>query len=85
MTVTVDNPDRRDRDRVAAYMETFRSVKATGTHSPFLPVRSDSFAQGPQDEWDKKMKENYEAGGELKKRAEKALEDYRTGNTSPLP
>lgn len=55
------------------------SAEATEQSAP------DSFASGPKDEWDREMKENYEAGGELKMQAEKALEDYRTGNTSRLP
>ena len=44
-----------------------------------------SIASSRQDEWDRKMKENYEAGGALKKLVEKGRRDYRTGNTFQLP
>ena len=48
-----------------------------------LPPRS--LASSPQDEWDRKMEENYEVGGALQKLVEKGRRDSRTGNTSQLP
>ena len=83
MTVKVDDPNRHRIGAAKLQNQIRRSVVVV--RSDRSSPTSNSFAQGPQDEWDEKMKENYEAGGELKTRAEKALENYRTGNTSPLP
>jgi hypothetical protein len=60
----------------------------TGYWSELSDVTSaspSSFSQGPKDEWDRKMKENYEQGGVLKELSKRGREDYQTGNTSPLP
>ena len=53
--------------------------------SPSSTPHLTSLVSGPKDEWDRKMKEDYEAGGALKTLVEKGREDYQTGNTSPLP
>jgi len=77
--MTAPVPDRHDPEQTKKGIRGGTASFELGSTSP------SSFSQGPQDEWDRKVKKNYEAGGELKRRAEKALEDYRTGNTSPLP
>ena len=53
--------------------------------NPLYDLHPSSFASGPQDEWDRNMKENYEEGGALRELVERGREDYRTGNVSPLP
>lgn len=80
MTVNVDAPNR-DRIRPTQLRGQIRSG-AVVVHPSSSPS---SFAQGPQDEWDQKMKENYDQGGALKELVERGREDYRMGNTSRLP
>ena len=75
---------KQDRPRD---VETIRQgiVGVSVSRNPLHGLPPSSFASGPQDEWDRKMKENYEEGGALKELVERGREDYQTGNVSPLP
>ena len=80
MASAVAYPDRQLSDYRRALGQIrggFARVAGT-TSSLSLPSRT-------LDEWDRKMKESYEAGGAVKKLVERGREDYQAGNTSPLP
>jgi len=89
MSVVKDHPTNPTELRNGIQCRQIQVLGAvTGYWSELSDVTSaspSSFSQGPKDEWDRKIKENYEAGGELRKLAQQAREDYRTGNTSRLP
>lgn len=78
---TVLRQDRPDTNHLVGHIRhgTVRVERGAASELYQLLVHK------PQDEWDRKMKENYEDGGALKKLVQKGREDYRTGNTSRLP
>lgn len=73
--------DRPDVDHVAGQLRRGRARVECEAGSELYQL----LVHRPQDEWDRKMKENYEDGGALKKLVQKGREDYRTGSTSRLP
>ena len=58
---------------------------SVSSNSWLYDLHPSSLTSSRQDEWDRKMKEDYEAGGALKKLVEKGRRDYRTGNRFQLP
>ena len=76
---------KQDRpDDVEAIRRRIIGVSVSSS-SRLYDLHPSSLASSPQDEWDRKMKENYEARGALKKLVEKGRRGYQTGNTSQLP